>query len=91
VIGRYIVDFACFEHQLVIELDGGQHASTTEDDSRHTAWLNSQGFAVLRFWNNDVIENMDGVLYRIAEALNRPASVVGTPHPDPLPQRERGI
>jgi len=91
VIGRYIVDLACFEHQLVIELDGGQHASTTEDDSRRTAWLNSQGFAVLRFWNNDVIENMDGVLYRIAEALNRPASVVGTPHPDPLPQGERGI
>jgi very-short-patch-repair endonuclease len=89
VIGRYIVDFACFERQLVIELDGGQHASMVEADLKRTAWLNSQGYTVLRFWNNDVIENIEGVLERIAEELRRQAASVGSPHPAPLPQGER--
>jgi len=89
VIGRYIVDFACFDRQLVIELDGGQHVSTIEDDLRRTAWLNSQGYTLLRFWNNDVIENVDGVLERIAEELRRLAVSIGSPHPNPLPQGER--
>jgi very-short-patch-repair endonuclease len=89
VIGRDIVDFACFERQLVIELDGGQHASKIEDDSKRTAWLNSQGYTVLRFWNNDITENVDGVLERIVEELRRLTASVGTPHPNPLPQGER--
>jgi very-short-patch-repair endonuclease len=89
VIGRYIVDFACFERQLVIELDGGQHASKIEDDSKRTAWLNSQGYTVLRFWNNDITENVDGVLERIVEELRRLTASVGTPHPNPLSQGER--
>jgi very-short-patch-repair endonuclease len=89
VIGRYIVDFACFEAQLVIELDGAQHASAIEDDLKRTAWLHSQGFAVLRIWNNDVVENMDGVLERIAEELRRLTASVNSPHPNPLPQGER--
>ena len=88
-IGRYIVDFACFERQLIIELDGGQHASPSPSEDERTRWLESQGFSILRFWNNDVIENMDGVLQRIAEELDRLASVGGTPHPIPLPQGER--
>jgi very-short-patch-repair endonuclease len=68
-VGRYIVDFACFELHLLIELDGGQHASFTEQDRQRTEWLTSQGYSILRFWNNDVIENMDGVLERIAAEL----------------------
>ena len=90
-IGRYIVDFVCFEQNLIIELDGGQHADKTDRDERRTAWLESQGFILLRFWNNDVIDNMDGVLHRIAEALERQAAVARTPHPGPLPQGEREI
>lgn len=90
-IGRYIVDFACFERHLIIELDGGQHASPSIREEKRTAWLRSQNFSILRFWNNDVTENMDGVLQQIADALNRPASVAVTPHPAPLPQGEREI
>ena len=88
-IGRYIVDFACFERNLIIELDGGQHASPAPSDRTRSDWLVSQGFSILRFWNNDVMENMEGVLQRIIEALSRQASVACTPHPDPLPQGER--
>jgi len=90
-IGRYIVDFACFEHQLIIELDGGQYASPSLREDERTAWLKSQGFSILRFWNNDIIENMDGVLQRIAEGLERQAFVGCTPHPSPLPQGEREL
>jgi very-short-patch-repair endonuclease len=67
-IGRFIVDFACTKHHLVIEADGGQHDQTTADAQR-TAWLESQGWRVIRFWNNDVLTNTEGVLTRILEAL----------------------
>ena len=60
-IGRYIVDFVCFELRLVIELDGGQHAERTKYESDRTAWLRGQGFRVLRFWNTDVLNNLEGV------------------------------
>jgi very-short-patch-repair endonuclease len=59
-IGNYIVDFVCFEKSVVIEVDGGQH-SPDRDENRDT-WLRSQGFKVLRFWNHDVLQNMEGVL-----------------------------
>ena len=68
-IGRYIVDFVCFERKLIVELDGGQHASTIVADQHRTAWLESQGFRVMRFWNNDVVENIEGVYETIASAL----------------------
>ena len=74
-IGPYIADFACREIGLIIELDGGQHATSTADASR-TAYLNSQGYGVLRFWNNDVIENRDSVLFAIRSVIE------GTPSPD---------
>ncbi len=64
-IGNYIVDFVCFEKDLVIELDGGQHAEQLEKDSARDIWLHSQGFKVLRFWNNEVFENIEGVLETI--------------------------
>lgn len=81
-IGPYIVDFVCFGQNLIIELDGGQHADAVEKDAARTRWLESQGFTVLRFWNNDVLNNVEGVLVRIMAAL--------PPSPHPLPSRERG-
>jgi primosomal protein N' (replication factor Y) len=63
-LGDFIVDFACTEYQLVIEVDGGQHSDDATDASR-TAWLQSQGWRVLRFWNNDVLSNTNGVVETI--------------------------
>ena len=68
-LGRFIVDFACYDARLVVEVDGGQHAERTSEDLARTAWLESRGFRVLRFWNNEVMENPDGVLVRILEEL----------------------
>ena len=59
-IGPYIVDFFCLERNLVVEVDGGQHAP--EVDERRTAFLEGAGYRVLRFWNEEVLESMDGVL-----------------------------
>ena len=81
-LGPFIVEFCRPETKLVIELDGGQHASQREDDALRTAFLHSEGYRVLRFWNNDVLVNIDGVLHRIVDALR-------DPHPAPLPGRER--
>jgi very-short-patch-repair endonuclease len=67
-IGDYIVDFACTRHALVIELDGGQHVDSAADAHR-TAWLESQGWRVIRFWNHDVLTNTDGVVEAILRAL----------------------
>ena len=67
-IGAYIVDFACTRHALVIELDGGQHADNAAD-ARRTAWLESEGWRVVRFWNNDVLGNVSGVIEAILGAL----------------------
>jgi len=70
-LGRYIVDFACFTPKLVIELDGGQHSlgAHRARDAVRDAWLESEGFHVLRIWNMDVHKNMDGVLTSIRDAL----------------------
>ena len=67
-IGPYIADFVCHERRLVIELDGGQHDGS-ESDARRDRMLRQVGFQILRFWNNDVAENLEGVLLRIREAL----------------------
>jgi len=67
-IGRYFADLICFQKRLIIELDGGQHNENRADEKR-TAWLESQNFKVLRFWNNDVLKNPDGVLTTILLAL----------------------
>ncbi|NHK28156.1 endonuclease domain-containing protein [Parvularcula flava] len=73
-IGPYIVDFICLDRKLVIELDGGQHgeADARAYDARRTEFLEQEGFDVIRFWNIDVFETLDGVLERIAEALRVP-------------------
>lgn len=70
-VGPYILDFACVELRLAIEADGGQHADSVRD-ARRTAWLAGEGWRVLRFWNNDILGNIEGVAARIQEALEIP-------------------
>lgn len=81
-IGRFIADFVCYEKSIIIEADGGQHALEKEKDKERTQWLNSQGFKVLRFWNNDILTNIDGVMETIRLQCDPPL-------PDPLPRGER--
>ncbi len=83
-IGPYVVDFCCRERNVVVELDGGQHAVRSEYDGERTEFLVSQGYRVLRFWDNDALGNTDGVLGTIARALGR------LPSPRPSPQRGEG-
>ena len=73
-IGKYIVDFVCFEKRVIIELDGGQHALRQEDDHHRTAWLESQGFTVIRFWNHDVLREVEAVKEVIVRSLEFPPS-----------------
>jgi len=82
-IGFYIVDFCCLEHRLIVEVDGGQHEAET--DETRTAWLEGQGYRVIRFWNNEVLGNLEGVLQAIVMAL-----APQDPHPNPLPQAGEG-
>jgi very-short-patch-repair endonuclease len=85
-IGRRIADFACPARKLVIELDGGRHAGRNGADDRRSAELSARGYRVIRFWNNEVLENLDGVLETIEGALGAPP-----PHPaSPPPGAERG-
>ena len=69
-IGNYIVDFVCLERRLVIELDGGQHLTSIDYDVVRTTVLNAYGFRVIRFWNNQVLAEIDGVKEVILRALN---------------------
>jgi very-short-patch-repair endonuclease len=77
-IGPYIADFACPERGLVVELDGGQHAARIASDRERTRFIQKASFKVLRFWNEEVLIELDSVLERITCFLN-------DPHPDPLP------
>jgi len=71
-IGKYIVDFVSFDKKLIIEIDGGQHNEdrTASADKTSTTRLESQGFQVIRFWNNEVVENLDGVINNIQETID---------------------
>jgi len=69
-VGPYICDFVCREQRLVIEVDGGQHADSVADKMRDR-WLVSHNYRVMRFWNNDVLSNIDGVLMMINDAASR--------------------
>jgi very-short-patch-repair endonuclease len=69
-IGPYVVDFACFAEKLVIELDGGQHASAVGYDEARSRIIEAQGYRVLRFWNNDALSDTDGVLELIAQSFS---------------------
>jgi very-short-patch-repair endonuclease len=68
-VGAYICDFAARSKGLVIELDGGQHASAAPYDARRTRYIEERGYRVLRFWNNDVLNNLDGVVSEIERVL----------------------
>nr|WP_299726550.1 endonuclease domain-containing protein [Devosia sp.] len=72
-VGPYIADFACREADLIIELDGGQHSESDRDIAR-TAAIATHGYAVIRFWNNDVLTNLDGVLQCIVDHLSKAPS-----------------
>ncbi len=76
-IGSYFVDFVSHAARFIVEVDGGQHAIQQDHDQRRTAFLNGQGYSVLRVWNHEVIQNLDAVLAMIAAAL--------PPHP-PTPR-----
>ena len=70
VIGGYIVDFCAPRKKLVIEIDGGQHAAQEEYDAERSAFLESRGYRVLRFWNNEVMKDIDRVIEEIYHAVN---------------------
>ena len=85
VVGPFIIDLACREAKLAVEVDGSQHAGDVPYDRRRTAYLEAEGWGVVRLWNNDVIENPEGAAEHI---LNRCAERLGSTHPQPLPSRE---
>ncbi len=72
-IGKFIVDFVCFERRLIVELDGGQHSDQQIYDLGRDAWLKSQDFRVIRFWNSEVDNCFDDVLEAIFRELNSPS------------------
>jgi very-short-patch-repair endonuclease len=87
-IGPFVADFVCQDRRLIIEADGGQHSDSTVDE-RRTAFLEQRGYRMLRFWNNDILDNIEGVAGSIA-------AVLATPHParasreSPSPSRGEG-
>ena len=87
-IGPYIVDFVSFERRVIIELDGGQHSQQVAYDVERTAWLEAQGYRVLRFWNNQVLEEVEAVKTVVSKALECEAT---TPHLNPPPQGGRRV
>ena len=78
-VGNYILYFACIDAKLAIEVDGGQHNDMSINDGQRTAWLETQGWKVLRFWNNEILQNIEGVLAEVLNALH--------PHPNLPPFR----
>ena len=86
-LAQFIVDFCCEDAHLVVEIDGGQHAVQPEADAARTKVLEAMGYLVLRFWNNEVLSNIDGVLETILGTAKQHSSE--PPHPDPLPHGER--
>ena len=90
--GPFVVDFLCVDAELVVELDGGQHADAEDYDARRTAWLKKQGLRVIRFWNIEVTEHLDGVCDAILAACGGERS----PSPrslreSPSPRRGEGL
>ena len=83
-LGAYIVDFLCLEAQLVVEADGGQHDE--EKDKARTTFLTARGLRVIRFWNHEILANIDGVLEAILMALEEKEE----PSPNPLPRAGEG-
>jgi very-short-patch-repair endonuclease len=93
-IGSYIADFFCSDAGLIVELDGSQHGEpeNQEKDEKRTAFLESRGYKVLRFWNRDLIENMDGVLETIFSVVSEGGEIpqIETPSAASLSLKGRG-
>ncbi|WP_210731809.1 DUF559 domain-containing protein [Sphingomonas sp. PAMC26645] len=90
-IGPFIADFLCMDAMLVVEVDGSQHIDEAAYDDNRTAFLATKGYRVIRVWNNDVMQRMDGVLAAILDGLTCVPSPSHASHgPLPLPVRERG-
>ncbi|MEH6950970.1 endonuclease domain-containing protein [Nitrobacter sp. NHB1] len=87
--GPYVADFLCYELRLVVEVDGGQHAESVHDAERDR-WFADNGFRTLRFWNNDVLSNLEGVLTAIAEGTATPYPTAHLRSPPPSPARGEG-
>ena len=75
-VGLYIADFCCMKKRLIVELDGGQHTEQIEKDKKRTLYLVSKGFRVIRFWDNEVFSQPEGMLEMILKVLEE-----GDPHP----------
>ncbi len=88
-IDRYIADFVCFSHRLIVEADGSQHVDS-EHDRMRDAYLQSQGFQLMRFMNYDILTNDEGVSAMILAALDGFEVGAGPLSPTPLPRGERG-
>ena len=91
-VSRYVVDFLCVEKMLIVELDGGQHDAAVDAD--RTRFLEASGYRVLRFWNNEVLEDFEGVLQVVSHALEAVGEKgrrrTKRPSPNPLPQAGEG-
>ena len=88
-IGPFIADFVCQDRRLIVEADGGQHSGNASD-ARRTAFLERKGYRVLRFWNNDILRNVNGVAQVIADALSTPHPAQAAPE-SPSPSRGEGL
>ena len=80
-IGPFVVDFVCLEHKLILELDGGHHAEQIEADAERTGHLEKMGYRLIRFWNIEVLTEMDGLVTRVLSTLT----------PTPLPPAGEGL
>jgi very-short-patch-repair endonuclease len=83
-IGRFITDVVCHEARLIVEIDGGQHDPSSEPEVSRTRFLKREGYRVLRFWNSEVLGNLEDTRTVVTETLSR-----GHPHPNPPPSRGR--
>jgi very-short-patch-repair endonuclease len=70
-IGPFIVDYVCFQRRVIVEVDGGQHAEQVVRNEKRTRWLEAQGYLILRFWNNEVLANTEGVAQAILDAVEQ--------------------
>jgi very-short-patch-repair endonuclease len=79
-IGNYIADFVCHEARLIVEIDGGQHARASQREAARSEFLQNEGYRHLRYWNNEVLANLDGVQQTIADELGRITPTPSLPH-----------
>jgi len=82
-LGGYIVDYVCLDEKLVVEVDGGQHDEQRDQDAQRTRYLEQRGFRVIRFWNHQVLGELDAVTEAITEALGPPPATPTARRPPP--------